>query len=243
MMKGKIWKLLIISSILLIIIVVSIIYINDYYRAEKKALECINNPSDGITVTRDKDIIYFQPEDDIKAGIIFYPGGKVEAESYAPLMEAIAQKDIMAILIEMPANLAVLDINAAEGILEKYPDIDKWYMAGHSLGGSMAASYLGSTEDSFDGLILLASYSTEDLSDCDIEVLSIYGDRDSVLNMNKYNSNTCNLPSDYKEIVVEGGCHAYFGCYGLQDGDGKATITNEEQIKITSEEIESFVDN
>ena len=37
--------------------------------------------------------------------------------------------------------------------------------------------------------------------------------------------------------MIDGGCHAYFGKYGAQDGDGIPTVTNEEQIRITVENI------
>ena len=36
-----------------------------------------------------------------------------------------------------------------------------------------------------------------------------------------------------QEEVIEGGNHAYFGKYGFQEGDGDATITNENQIETT----------
>ena len=42
-----------------------------------------------------------------------------------------------------------------------------------------------------------------------------------------------NLPEGYHEYVIDGGCHAYFGSYGEQDGDGTSTITNSEQIQAT----------
>ena len=45
----------------------------------------------------------------------------------------------------------------------------------HHLGGSMAASYLASHTEDFDGLILLGSYSTADLSGSGLAVLSVYG--------------------------------------------------------------------
>jgi 2-iminoacetate synthase ThiH len=46
-----------------------------------------------------------------------------------------------------------------------------------------------------------------------------------------------------KEVVITGGCHAYFGAYGEQDGDKKAAITREEQIGITVDEILQFINN
>ena len=101
----------------------------------------------------------------------------------------------------------------------------------------MAASYLSECSEDYEGLVLLGSYSTADFSESDISVLSIYGSEDLVLNREKYEECKVNLPEDFTEVVIDGGCHAYFGMYGLQDGDGEASITNEEQIRITTDVI------
>ena len=101
----------------------------------------------------------------------------------------------------------------------------------------MAASYLADHRDEYEGLILLGSYSTADLSDTDLNVLSIHGSEDKVLNREKYDENKSNLPDDFCEVVIDGGCHAYFGMYGAQDGDGTPTISNHEQIRLTVESI------
>lgn len=215
-------------------------YVNDYYRAGEPALACMEEPASGVSVYELDDNIVFSPENP-RAGFIFYPGGKVQAEAYAPLMEACAERGVLCVLIRMPANLAVLDVDAADGTQEEFPEISEWYMGGHSLGGSMAASYLGDHTEEFKGLILLAAYSTEDLSDTDERVLSIYGSNDQVLNLEKYSENRENLSSDMEEKIIEGGNHAYFASYGEQDGDGNAEITNAEQIKITADLIENFI--
>ena len=76
-----------------------------------------------------------------KAGLIFYPGGKVDSQAYAPLMTAFAAEDILCVLLTMPFDLAIFDVNAADGIQDRYPEIEKWYLAGHSLGGAMVANY------------------------------------------------------------------------------------------------------
>jgi pimeloyl-ACP methyl ester carboxylesterase len=140
----------------------------------------------------------------------------------------------------MPFNLAVLDINRAKGLQELYPNITNWYIGGHSLGGSMAASYLSNNLDSFDGLILLGSYSTVDFSNSDIKVLSIYGSNDLVMNREKYIEYKNNIDDNLKEVVIDGGNHAYYGMYGNQKGDGVSSITNREQINITANYIIDF---
>lgn len=69
--------------------------------------------------------------------------------------------------------------------------------SGHSLGDSMAASYLADNTNDYEGLILLGSYSTADLSGTDLSALSVYGSEDKVLNREKYNENKSNLPDNF----------------------------------------------
>ena len=37
------------------------------------------------------------------------------------------------------------------------------------------------------------------------------------------------------------GCHAYFGVYGSQDGDGTPTIDNARQINLTADAVAKWV--
>ena len=238
-MKNK-RKILIISisivAALAIIFGACAIYLGDYYRADEGAI-AVFAPEDNVTVsTIDGGNVIFEPQG-ATVGFIFYPGGKVEANAYQPLMAELAREGVLCVLVEMPFNLAVFDINAADGIQEQYPEIEDWYIGGHSLGGSMAASYVADHVDEYEGLILLGSYSTADLSDTDLDVLSICGSEDKVLNREMYDENKSNLPDGFCEVVIDGGCHAYFGMYGAQDGDGTPTISNHEQIRLTVESI------
>ncbi len=215
-------------------------YVNDYYRADLGAISAFSSVKEVKREALDDETIVFKP-DNIKAGFIFYPGGKVEYTAYIPLMEELAKKDIMCVLLKMPLNLAVLDVNGAEGLKEMFPEIEDWYLGGHSLGGSMAASYLSENVSEYDGLVLLGSYSTADLSKENIKVLSVFGSEDKVMNKEKYDENKINLPNNFSEEIIDGGCHAYFGMYGEQEGDGTPTVTNEEQIQKTAEIINDFI--
>lgn len=174
-------------------------------------------------------------------GWIFYPGGKVAEDAYAPLMRELASNGVFCVICKMPFHLAVFDENAADGIREAYPAVKHWYLGGHSLGGVMTASYLSKYPNGFDGLILLASYATKDLSGSGLAVLSVCGGEDGVMNSQTYERNRSNLPSDSNELVIEGGCHAGFGMYGEQRGDGTPTISTEEQLRITADAILGMV--
>ena len=215
------------------------IYLGDYYRADMDSIGAFASEAVRTDTLPGGDLVFY-PEA-AEAGLIFYPGGKVEYTAYIPLMQALAADGVLCVLVQMPGNLAVLDMAAAEGIPEQFPEIDAWYLAGHSLGGSMAASYLADHTDDFEGLILLGAYSTADLSGSGLKILSLYGSQDLVMNREKYAKYRENLPADLTETVIDGGCHAYFGMYGPQDGDGIPTITNEEQIAITAEAIRNLI--
>ena len=237
--KRKIF-IIILSIVLVLAIIIGAcaIYVGDYYHIDEEAIIVHAESCEGYAYINfpDEKIAVFAPEG-ATTGIIFYPGGKVEFTAYLPLMAELAASGVLCVLVEMPFNLAVLDINAADGIQEQYPEIEEWYMGGHSLGGSMAASYLAKNAADYEGLVLLGSYSTADLSQTDLDVLSIYGSEDKVMNREKYDENKSNLPDDYTEMIIDGGCHAYFGMYGEQDGDGTPAITKEEQIRLTVENI------
>ncbi len=239
-MKSIIKKLIAIFIVFALLFGACTFYVNDYYRADLGAISAFSSINNAKRETLHDGTIVYKPEN-AKAGLIFYPGGKVEYTAYIPLMEELAKKDIMCVLLEMPLNLAVLDVNAAEGIKEMYPEIESWYIGGHSLGGSMAATYLADNVNDFEGIVLLGSYSTADLSKEKVKVLSVFGSEDKVMNKEKYEENKINLPVDFLEEIIDGGCHAYFGMYGEQDGDGTPTIENEEQIKKTAEIIKNFI--
>ena len=268
------------AALFLILLLGCGIYVNDYYHGDQTAQAALES-TDTVTVLTGDDLILFAPADtDPAVAFLFYPGGKVEYTAYAPLLHELAENGVLCALLEMPLNLAVLDMDAAAGIPEtlsaQYPAVERWYIGGHSLGGSMAASYAASltaertetqaagltevpstdrTESpaasqavssasssfsSYDGLVLLAAYSTADLTDTGMRILSIYGTEDHVLNLEKYEKYRENLPAGVQEILIRGGNHAQFGSYGAQDGDGDAAITAKEQRQLTVESLLGF---
>ncbi len=201
-------------------------YIEDYYHADETAQAALVSDQSVSIQKKDYGWFFDGPSDD--KALIFYPGGKVEETAYAPLLHMLAENGIDAALVKMPARLAVLAGNKAEEVLKQH-EYSHWLMAGHSLGGVMAASFAAS-HDEIEELVLLASYSTKDLGD--LLTVLIYGSNDGVLSMDKYNENRSKAHNSI-EHVIRGGNHAGFGSYGHQKNDGDASISAQEQIEQT----------
>ena len=179
----------------------------------------------------------------LKKGVILYPGTRVDSEAYAPLAKEIAEQGYTVVLAQMPMDLSVLNIKAADEIISEASNIDTWAIAGHSMGGAMAAFYTADHLDAIDGLIFLGSYPSEntDLRESDVDVLSIFGEFDLVASKEEINEKRLNLPDDTTYVEINGGNHEQFGWYGEQKGDGEATITYLEQQEIVVDAILDFM--
>lgn len=186
------------------------------------------------SATVDVDVgshVTFTPTDGNGTGVIIYPGGFVDPRSYAPAARALAQAGSLVVIVEMPLGLAVLGPNRADSVIEDHPEINLWVIAGHSLGGTMAARYASDHPDAVDGLVLWASYPENgvDLTDWTGETASVFGTRDGLTTLDDIEQSRAHLPTDAAFVSIEGGNHAQFGWYGNQRGDHPATIPRPEQ--------------
>lgn len=225
----KIWSVTGVVFLIIAILAGSFFwYVSDYYRAEDVALEVLAK-NDRITIKDNLTIL--SPSYPSDTAIIFYPGAKVEAEAYLPLLEQIRQTGVTCILVHMPFHMAIFDSNAAEDVISEFPDIEHWYIAGHSMGGAMASEFAASHPDQVDGLILMGAYIYGDYPD--EKALTIYGSlNQSVEDHIDYTENI---------VEIEGGNHAQFGNYGLQKGDPPGEISAQEQQAQTVTAIEIFI--
>lgn len=215
------------------------VYVGNYNHATPAALESAQS-DENVTVQQLDGAIAFVPQNPI-AGFAFYPGAKVEPIAYAPLMRACAQRGILAVVLEPPFNLALLDSGAAARIPAQFPNVQKWIVGGHSMGGVAASYCLADNRDTFDALVLLAAYPAIDLSAYGGKVISIRGNNDRVLNIGKYDEAKSMLPVSANEIVIVGGNHAGFGDYGTQEGDGDLDTSATEQQSIAADAIAELV--
>lgn len=236
----KIIKATLISILCILLLSVAslVIYAQNYYQSSPDVKNYLDDNTK-VSIVYENNAYYFDNKDiNETVGIIFYPGGKVEFTAYAPLLHTLAEKGVLTVLVKMPLNLAVLKPNAANSIIDEHPEITSWYIAGHSLGGNIAAYYAGKNPDKLDGLIMLAGYSTNTVT---IPTLSVYGSNDGIMNRTRYKKALINLEGGVTEVVIPGANHCYFGDYGMQKNDYPAFITNREQIDKTKHAILNFI--
>lgn len=223
------------GTVAMALVLAFVLYANDYYRAT-----CTISDTQNVNVSKIEEGYFFDGPGTEHA-LVFYPGGKVQDIAYAELLTQVSERGVDCFLVTMPLNLAMFGYKKAATILENY-DYEHWYMGGHSLGGVFGSYYVADHVQDFDGLVLLASYSTKDLSQTDLKAISIYGSEDRVLNMEAYQKARSKLPTSLLvEVVLEGANHAQFASYGPQKGDGVASIDSASQKAMTAERVADFV--
>jgi len=211
-------------AIMVIVFAGFYVYTLDYSKADAQAQEAYAE-----SVKQSKTIhAYLTNESDV--GIIFYPGGKVEAKAYSVLGLELRDQGFSTFIVDMPFNLAVFDIDAANRVRKLNPQIKTWFIMGHSLGGAMAFSHYDAHFEDYAGLILLAAYPLKITTK---PILILAGSNDKVLD-------SSNLDG-FETTWIQGGNHSQFGNYGLQKGDGTATISASEQRAITIDSISNFI--
>ncbi|WP_079477493.1 alpha/beta family hydrolase [Halobacillus salinus] len=180
-------------------------------------------------VDTDDGWVVYEPDGEPEGGVVLYPGAKVEPEAYSYIAEQLSEAGYVAGVPNVRLNLALLNANKAQELVDRYPDIEEWYVGGHSLGGVAAATF--AREKNADGVIFLASYPTEGSSfaGTDTPVLSIYAEQDGLSTPAKIEETKAYLSDEAELHEIEGGNHAQFGVYGEQKGDNQADISMKEQ--------------
>ena len=230
-------------ALIVSLVIISITFFgwaNTSYKPKEMAKEALLS-TNSVDVSID-DFISFSPKNvKVNKGFIFYPGAKVEPESYAPLCKKIAENGYEVVIVPMPLNLAIFSRDKGSEVIKKYPQVESWVVGGHSLGG-VAASGFAANNKMVDGVVFLASYPMgDDLKTMGKDVLSIWGSKDGVLDFKNLIEAKEKLPVDTTYVEIEGGNHSQFGDYGKQKKDDDAIISKEKQLEITTNNIIKFL--
>jgi hypothetical protein len=226
-------KVLKIVTITLITIIaaftaITLIYLNmDQYGPSETALATAE------TYNIEKVDGNYQTLNDTSVGLIMYPGAKVDPLAYSYL----ASTGYNVFIIDTPYNIAMFQPNEAQNIMDDNPQIDSWYIMGHSLGGVVAYNY--ETNPNVEGIISLASYPIVDESNLDspTDILALYAVNDGLVSEDE----RAVLPKNSQIVIIEGN-HAGFGNYGIQEKDNQSPITSDAQNELIVTEINKFVE-
>jgi hypothetical protein len=215
----------------------------------------------GVEVDETPNYISLKPTNvtNSKTGLLFYPGGLVDPHAYIRILQGLAIEGYPVVIVKVSANLAITNANKAAACKVAFPEVERWVLSGHSLGGAVACIDINKAPSEYVGLILMASYSSEssDLSDWDGTVLSLFGEKDGLATPEKIRENESLLPTGItvENLIdmpynptegqtiyhqIDGGNHAQFGNYGVQDKDGIASITSAEQQTEVVDYISTF---
>ena len=175
-------------------------------------------------------------------GVVFYAGNPVDYRDYGTLLTAIASAGYLVISPEFPLDTAALNVIAGEEYMKQYPDIQEWFLAGHSHGGGVSTVELALRPNLFKGLIIIDSIIGVPVTQEGFPVLTFHATEDLAVPGYQHSILMAELAAaDTTEVVIEGGNHAQFGDYGIQFNDGVAKISKEEQLDITIREILKFL--
>ncbi len=211
---------------------------------DRSALESDQN----ITVEETDQFIRFHPNENQRStGFIFFPGGLVATEAYAPMSRAISEQGFNVFIVKLPFGSAPLKSqetsiqNLALEIMDANNSLEYWAVGGHSRGAAIASRFALLHGDAFNGLILIGTTHPKeeafDLSDSTLAVTKIYATNDGLAGMDEVEANSQYLPEDTNWVLIDGGNHSQFGYYGSQLGDNPAAISREVQQKLTVEAV------
>jgi pimeloyl-ACP methyl ester carboxylesterase len=208
--------------------------------ADAEALAALQ--SDGkVTVIEAKEIHFCPTGSKPLTGVILYPGGRCDARAYAPVARAIAADGYQVFVANMPLRLAVLDANRIGKIMPQHPEIKRWVVGGHSMGGAMAAAWAFKHPETIAGLFFLASYAANmhAMPASDLPTAMIYGTHDFITRKSEFEASRTRLPGHTLFIAIEGGDHYQFGSFANMEVT--ATIPRAEQQRQTIKALEDFL--
>jgi pimeloyl-ACP methyl ester carboxylesterase len=198
--------------------------------------------SPDVTVAEDASTLSFQPTTRRQtSALVFICGSGVHAHAYAPLLRPIADQGYAVFIVKLPYRFAPLDahrievVNRVRALMADRQDVTGWVVAGHSLGGALAARVALTDQGRRAAFVLIGTTHPRDhdLSKIEVPITKIYGTLDGVAPVDRMMANKRLLPGHTTWVEIPGGNHSQFGHYGRQLFDGAATISREAQQSVT----------
>jgi hypothetical protein len=225
--------------------VVSFAWLANSVRTRGVPGELLTSSQDVTVVDRESALELLPVRRDERAGLIFICGSGIHAYAYVPLLRPIADAGHPVFIVKLPYRFAPLPVHKdqaverARNLVAAHRAITRWVIAGHSLGGAVAArvARLDHTQRLAFVLIGTTHPREDDLSLLEAPFTKVYATHDGVAPPDRVLSTAGLLPAHTKWVEIPGGNHSQFGHYGRQLLDRAATISREAQQEVTREAI------
>ncbi|MEO8444095.1 MAG: alpha/beta fold hydrolase [Gammaproteobacteria bacterium] len=190
--------------------------------------------SDDRVTVEDGDYVVFRPVGvEPATGLILYPGAACDPRGYSAVLRRIAARGYLVVVVKMPLNMAIFGPGRADDVEAKYPAIKHWVLAGHSMGGAMAAHYAHNHADKLSGLIIWDAWPAEmdTLVDLTIPVWHIHRATPDGRAPATFEQRRNLFPATSTWVPLRGGIHMQFGSFigGGYKEDWKPLITSDDQ--------------
>jgi hypothetical protein len=210
------------------------------FEATGRALVALES-DDTVSVTSSPSEITMAPVGAAAVvGVIFQPGARVDARAYGAILRPIAEAGVQVVIVKQPFGVAFLASGFASTWAADHPEVPRWVVAGHSLGGVVAAEN-AADPDSIDDLVLWASFPGSDVSSEPFEAVSVFGTKDDLTTTTDIEASIGDLPDGTSFVAVDGAIHGHFGDYGVQPGDGEPEISREEAQELIVQATLAFL--
>lgn len=197
--------------------------------------------SDAVQVSLTRERLDLRPRSPHQAALLFFTGGGVHAEAYVPLLRPLADSGFRVAIVRLPWRLApheshkVAALDRAMQVIGEGLPGTRWVVAGHSLGGALAARLARDAPPSVAAIVLVGTSHPRDhdLSGVALPILKVTASGDGIASPARVEASRHLLPAATRWVVIEGGNHSQFGHYGSQLFDGRASISREQQQEQT----------
>lgn len=238
--------------VLVILLTAAVVFLGTPFEAPDESIDRIENDP-GVSVVETDGGYVIEPTGPSDAGLVFYPGARVAPNAYVESLAPLAREaNVTVVVPRMPLNLAIVDFgiaragmrsDAATTAIDGHPEINRWYVGGHSLGGAMACRYADGHTERIEGLVLYGSYCDRNISGSGLAVLSVAGEGDTVIDRTAYERGLERLPADATVVELGGVNHTQFGSYTGQAGDTRTRTSYDEAHARLNEAAVSWFQN
>ena len=160
-------------------------------------------------------------------GLVFVPGARVDPRAYAHLLRPLAEAGYLVTVLKEPFGTSLLDPNHPARAIAAHPEIDRWVLAGHALGGATAAAFADDHPvvdgAPVAGLVLWAASPAGAVDRADLKVTSVAAGGDGSTTPAETDQSRRGLPPAASYVVVPAAGPDVFGDYEIQPADGTPT--------------------